>query len=143
MKQVLIRELGRPATLFRRALDQDGWLPVFIELDPATGALTAGVCLPSQDRPAEEAWQNRRLRFFLRAPVGREQANRTMEDMAPLAQRVLDGAVPAGRGWRFTDDAKDAVFGLSRLAYDVVPEPTEEATLAARFAPAHGLARAA
>jgi len=143
MKRILIRELARPTTLFRRADGGTGWMPVFIELDPATGTLSAGVCVGADGLQNDDGWHNRRLRFFLRDPLGREQANHVMTEMAPLAQRVLDGYVPARRSYTLSDDAKDALFALNRLAYQVVAKPSAEEELAARAVPGSPVAAAA
>lgn len=132
MKRLLIRELGRPTTLFRRPEGREGWLPVFIELDPDAGVLSAGVCTDGLGGADDEGWHAKRLRFLLRAPVSREQANRTMAEMAPLAEQVLAGYARGAHGYVLSAEAIDALFAMNRLVYRVDPEPTTEADLALR-----------
>ena len=114
--QLTIKSLdeSRPHQLFEQYAGQTKPQRAYIALDLRDGTMTAGYNPEIGNAIPMDVWQGLIRRWYM-PPFAAETANRIMQDMAELAQRVLDGAeiLWDGNGsnmiGRLTDDAQAAV----------------------------------
>jgi hypothetical protein len=99
--------------------------PCYIELDIQTGNLTAEVNGVVGGAVPFPVWHGIVRRYRIPA-LSADNANVLLEDVAPLAQRVLDGATIEWDGnnhvGRLTEDAQDAEIDIEMLIDRIEPE---------------------
>lgn len=103
---------SEPHQLYHRYPGQTNPQGCYIELDTRTGEWTADYNAEIGNAVPMDVWHSRTLRFRLGAVPNAAHANRLLEELAPLAQRILDGASVEWDGsnlvGRFTADAQAA-----------------------------------
>jgi hypothetical protein len=92
--------------------------PVFAELDLETGELSTRYNPEIGNGVPMNVWNNRSMRFYFAGIPTVARANAAMREVAPLAQRVLDGASVVWNGsnyvGRLTDAAEDAAEEIEK-----------------------------
>jgi len=127
MPTVAIRPVSEPTALYRRYERNCHPQPAYIALDLADGELYADY-QADNDIPAR-IWYGV-VRTWPIPPLAGDEANRLMEHIAPLAQRVLDGASielgerEANRVGVLNEDAEQAEEQIYREIQDWCEDPT-------------------
>ncbi|MFF5265128.1 hypothetical protein ACFY4C_40110 [Actinomadura viridis] len=122
MTDVNIIRCTEPAELYRRYDGQGAAQPAFIELDLSEGTLLADYKAEVGNAVPMAVFHGLRRRYPIPVLIG-EAANRVMEELAPLAQRVLDDCEEVWNGHnmvaRLGEDAQAAEEEIAaRLGLD-------------------------
>lgn len=98
---------------------QYGPQPAFIELDTQSGHMWAGYNPEIGNAVPMEVWHGLTRRYSLPVILSTDRANELMDEIAPLAQRVLDGTEEHWNGSnhvaRMNEDAEDAEREIQAL----------------------------
>lgn len=99
----------------------------YIELDCETGEMIADYNGEIGNAVPESVWHNRRLRWYFPSPPTAKTANKIMEQITPLAQRVLAGYDTdydnqTNRQGHLADDAQRAADKIGEILTDSTDE---------------------